>query len=474
MGWKSLVEETPKLDTDLLSTFLNSTITSTIQTEYYSKPEDQMKAIFNIHKRMLKEQREAYALSLLLPINHIHKQLIIFNLLKHGKGVIKEQKEWENKIIRLALRYLPTNRAYKVFTILQLNKVNNKRTRELAKEFLLSRKSLEFEAIKYKKSMKNIIIHNHINAEKLFADINQFLFKKKPKIKTMALLKTYIAAKKDKKEVYKLPYSVALGFKELHKIPDKTFYNKIKEKMTHGEKLRTQEVATKHGVKIDIDFKRYDPIKMLKYFRANVSRAEYESFAKSCERMANKIPFRFSKIRVILDRSRSMYGSYEKKFHPISVSESIAQVLSHLSNDFKIYPEVRPFMVKLEGETDLSVLLKALKDEPELLVILSDGYENAPAGLAHQILHAYLTKIDKKKTIIIHINPVFAPEMEEIRTLHKKILTMGIRNINQLALILLIGLAHYRKTKEIEKVLEGLRKKIEIPKKKKKKKKGEK
>jgi hypothetical protein len=172
-----------------------------------------------------------------------------------------------------------------------------------------------------------------------------------------------------------------------------------------------------------------------------------------------------------------MYGSFEKKNHPISVAEAITEILSKMTKDLKIYPDIKkPFLVKLEGATDLSEpLIQALKDEPELLVILSDGFENTPsAGLAHQILQAYLTKLGKgKKVMILHINPVFAPEAKDIRKLHEKIMSLGIRDVKQLGLILLIALANYKKTAEIEKVLDELRKKVEIPVKKKKVKKNE-
>jgi len=473
MTWKELIESEKKFDPGQLSSFLNSTITSTLQTEYYTKPDDQAKIIFNAHQLMMDANREIYALSLLLPINDIHKQLIIYNLLKNGRGVSKEQKFWENRIIMVALKLMPTNRAYKLFTVLQKNKVNNVRARWLAKEFLTSRENLVYETIKYKKWLKNLIIHNHLKPEKSNKEIFSFLFEKKPKVET-GLLKLALEAKKDKEAVFKLPYSIALGYKALHKIPDEEFYEKIKGQMTKAEKLRAQEVAGKAGVKIETRFETYAPIKLLKYFRLAVEKADYKIFEKACKKTADKIPFSFGKVAIVLDNSPSMYGSFEKKFHPISVAESVTEVMKNLA-EVKVYSTsgkdiTKAFLTKLEGSSDLATaLLKSLKDNPELIIIISDGYENSPAGLAHQILQAYLIKV-LGKTMILHINPVYAPETKDIKTLHDKILTMGIRDTRQLMLILLIALAHFKKTKEIQKLLKELRKKVEVPAPKKKRK----
>lgn len=470
MTWKELIESEKKFDPEELSSFLNSTITSTLQTEYYSKPDEQGKIIFNAHKLMMDSNREIYALSLLLPINDIHKQLIIFNLLKSGKEIPKEQKFWENRIISLTLKYMPTNRAYKLFTILQKNKVNNIRTRWLAKEFLLNRDNLIYETVKYRKWLKNLIIHNHLKPEGSTKEIFSFLFDKKPEVEE-ELLKVALKAKKDKEAVFKLPYSIAIGYKNLHKIPDEEFYEKIKGQMTKAEKLRLQETAKEAGTEVEVSLASYEPIKLLKYFRLATDKADLKVFEKACQRLAERIPFAFGKVAIIIDNSPSMYGSFEKKFHPISVAEAITNVMAFLSKKAKIYltsngkeSSIKPFLTKLEGSSDLATaLLNALKDEPEILIIISDGYENSPAGLAHQILQAYLLKI-LGKTMILHINPVYAPESKDIKTLHDKILTMGIRDTNQLMLILLIALAHFKKTKEIQKILEELRKKIAVPK----------
>ncbi|GAG15010.1 unnamed protein product, partial [marine sediment metagenome] len=150
MSWKDLIEDNDKIDTVLLSKFLNMSTTGTAQGQYYSKAGDELSEIKKLHAEMLESQREVYSLCMMLPINDFHKHGILINLLTNPKGIPKEQRLYENRIILSTLKRMPTNRAYKVFTILQKNKVNNTRSRWIAKRFVLSKEfKLPFEAVKY-------------------------------------------------------------------------------------------------------------------------------------------------------------------------------------------------------------------------------------------------------------------------------------------------------------------------------------
>lgn len=468
MSWKNLVEQNEKIDLEKLNSFLNMAVTSTIQDEYYSDADEQSEAVFKAHKDMLENQREVYSLSVLLPINDVHKQYMVFNLLKNSKDLSGDQKRYENNIILTALKHMPTNRAYKIFTVLRRNKVNNARTRWVAQKFLESRSNLVFESVKYKKWIKDIIVHNHLKPSNDTGVAFDFLFNKiKANKKYPELITNYLNAKKDVEAVYKLPYSVAVGFKNLHKIKDDEFYEKIKAKMTHSEKLRAQNVSGKADVKIGTDLSSYSPVRLLKYLRASetaVPKAKaFNSFETGCKKIANGIPLSFKSIQIVVDRSASMYGSAKKKSHPVSVAEACAGVLMHLTSDGShIKDELKKhFLENPMGSTDLSApILAALKKEPELLVIISDGYENQPAGLANQVINAYLSKIGKAG--IIHLNPVFAPESNDVRKLNDKIITMGIRDVNQLLLILLIALTEMKKASEVMKILAKLKKKVVV------------
>ena len=377
------------------------------------------------------------------------------------------------------------------------SKINNARLKWLARQFIRERgRNILFDAVKYKKNLKNLIVHTHTDIRKICKlpgaeDLERFLFNKELKKIKYDLYKNYIKAKTDKEAVFKLPYSIAEGFKNLHKISDEEFMEKIKGNMTTAEKRRAQGRAEKAGVKIEFDLSRETPVNIQKLLRSDkiklpsIKLTAEENFEKACKRDAKKLfeYFDFKNIKIIVDNSGSMYGSEEKKNHPIAVAEASANVLKYLSEETELVaaPNKIRFLMKPDGESNIAeAILKILKgidlEKDNLVVIISDGYENAPAGLANQILVAFKKKLDKKeKTIILHLNPVFAPEAGDLKKLSEAIQTFGIRDTRQLFLILLLAVIRNKKDKKVRQIIEGMKKKVEVrPKKKKKKVKVEK
>lgn len=492
MSYKDLIDGSSKeLDTELIDRFLNTAMTSTLQEEYYTKSDEQTKKVLKIHDELLQKHRDVYGISVLLPINNIQQSLIIKNLIKNSE-VPQKAKDWENNLVLDTLRRMPTNRAYKTFHILMKSKINNARLKWLARQFIRERKSnILFDAVKYRKHLKNMVIHNHIDLKKIVKlpgaeDLERFLFGKDLKKIKYTLYKDYLKAKKDKEAVFKLPYSVAEGFKNLHKISDEEFMKKIKGQMTTAEKRRAQGRAEKAGVKIEFDLSRESPINIQKFLRSDkaprvVDEKAINNFEKACKREARKLfeYFDFKNVKILVDNSGSMYGSEEKKYHPVAVAEASANVLKYLSEETELVaaPNKMKFLMEPYGESNIAeAILKILKgidiEKDNLIIIISDGYENAPAGLSNQILVTFKKKLDKKeKTMIIHLNPVFAPEAEDLKKLSEAIQTYGIRDTKQLFLILLLAIVRNKKDKKIRQIIEGMKKRVEIrPKKKKKKK----
>lgn len=464
MTWRKLIDTDMNIDSELFERYMNSAITSTVQTEFYNDADEQLKKLLELHKEMAEKQREVYALSLLLPINDISKQLAIYTLTQKNTAS-KEQNQFENRVILTSLNRMQTNRAYKVFSILKQNKVNNTRTRFLAKSFLKSRRNIDFEAVKYRAWMKILIKHNHIKP--FNNEVFNFLFDKSTVFEsTHEIFNDYIKAKSDVNHVYKLPLSVALGFKEKYKIDDEQFYEKMKGQMTKHEKLRVQNTASKSGVKIETDLSTYEPVRLLKSLRAldKMPADARNQFYKSCDKVIRNIPFRFKNVKVVIDNSQSMYGSRVKQFHPISVAEACAAIFLKISDncEVKAIPNKMKFLTDVKNESKLyEGVLEALESKPELLVIISDGYENTPAGMTNEVIQAYKSKIDKEnKTFIVHINPVFAAESKDVRKLSELIYTVGIRDMKQLYLILLLMLLKMKNTKQIQKEIEKLKRQL--------------
>lgn len=446
--------------------FVSGAFTATAQTEFYNTKEEQRDGILAAHQPVLDDFREFYALVLLSNINDLNKQIIIYNLLRSGKEIDSDVKRKENELIYQALKAMPPQRAYKTFKMLRHLKVNNARTRWLAEKFLSSRPNIHFEVVKYKKTIKELVVHNHVFVED--SEVFDFLFDKKKEFEN-ELFNTYVKAKTDVNAVYKLPYTVAEGFAQLHNIPRDQFLKKIKNNMTDGEKLRLQNTAKKEGVKIEADWTKMDLVQMFKYLRTvdRVTAKHKQVIEKAAEKIAGSMFVEFNKVRVVLDNSGSAYASDEKKYHPIAVGQAVSEVLKLRANDFEeilINGTRRGVLAPVGGSTNLgSAVIKALKDKPDLLVIISDGYENEPAGMTAQIINTYRSRIDKDgNTKVFHINPVFAAEAETTRKLADSIPVAGIRDAKQLQTSFFLLKANEDLKEAIEDFKENLLEKKEV------------
>ncbi|MES2463862.1 MAG: hypothetical protein V4671_25105, partial [Armatimonadota bacterium] len=63
----------------------------------------------------------------------------------------------------------------------------------------------------------------------------------------------------------------------------------------------------------------------------------------------------------------------------------------------------------------------------------SDGFENDPPDGAAEVLRVFRTRLDpKRKTTIVHLNPVFSPEELVPHALSPQVTTIGLRDAEDL------------------------------------------
>ncbi len=79
-------------------------------------------------------------------------------------------------------------------------------------------------------------------------------------------------------------------------------------------------------------------------------------------------------------------------------------------------------------------MLDALETGPDRLVIVSDGWDNAPPGLAGEVLRVWRTRLDPgRRTGVVHLNPVYDADGFDVRRLAPGVPTAGIRDAEDLA-----------------------------------------
>lgn len=477
--------------------FINACFACSGQKEFYSDGRGQAVSIEFLHQYILGNYRRLYARCLAAGINHFNKAQVIVNLLASGgeaRAVQAAHRREEGELVFAALRSLPTQRAYRVLESLRERRVNNRRSRAVTRRYVAERRDLEFEALKYRNKLRVAAAHAHL---KLPGELGPFLFRgwKKHVFKT-PLFDAFRRAHYSKEAVYELPYSIAEGLAARHEIPRDELLARIESQMTVGERLRLQGAAGREEVRLDLDLGRLGLTRLAIYLlswpveQRMKKRAEIEAaFAQSARRVLRRAPQRLGKVAAILDRSYSSSGSSEKRRRPLAVAWAAHHLLRAAAREYRAFwtPGLPAMPGKGEGEaeiaakvgaeaeveggaeagagaevegraevasgdelqlsahgqTDLALpLLEAMEWGAELVILVSDGYENDPPRGAAEVARVFRRRIDPQRRVsIIHLNPVFDAEHYAPRTIGDSIPTVGLRDAEDL--LTMLGFARF-------------------------------
>ncbi|MBW4562379.1 MAG: hypothetical protein KME32_14745 [Mojavia pulchra JT2-VF2] len=443
-NYTNRVEQVARED---LVMFINACLACTGQREFYDDAYGQRVSIDFLHDYILGNYRLLYARSLAAGINHFNQAQIILKLLATGKDTLPQHKEEEGALIAHALNALPPQRAWGVLQQLRQRRINNRRSRAIARDYLSMRRDINFHAVKYRPKVRAIAVHAHL---KLHGELGNFLFRNwKQKVYETELFEKFRQAHYSAEAIYELPFTVAEGLAVKHKVKRDVFLSRIQQQMTVGEKLRLQGAAERtEKVEIDLDFGRLPLTKLALYILSlplETRKQQWDVFNSAMERSARlvlkKAPLKLGKVAAVLDCSYSSSGSSEKRRRPLGVAVATHYLLQAASKEYRPFwtvPTADALQVYAHGQTDLATpLLAALGSGADLVVIVSDGCENYPPKGAAEVLRVYRSKLDPwRRTSIIHCNPVFNSEDFSLRALSPTIPTVGLRDAEDLPTML--------------------------------------
>jgi hypothetical protein len=430
-----------------LTMFINACFACTGQREFYTSAFSQNVSIAFLHEYILGNYRLLYARTLATGINHFNQAQIVLNLLATGRDTLPAHRAEENALIHTALQGLPAQRAWKLWEQARRQGINNRRTRALARDFLADRRAQSFEAVKYRRRVRAIVRHTHL---KLEPELGRFLFQGwKAGGYATPLFESFRRAHYAAEEVYSLPFTVAEGLARKHKIPREQFLTRIQPQMTEHEKLRMQHVADgMPRVEMQVDWRRLPLTRLALYVLSlplSIRQERYDLLETALEQAAQQTlwyaPMPLGRVAAVLDCSYSASGSAEKRRRPLAVALAAYYLLRAAANEFRACwtrePE-RPLLAQARGQTNLATpLLDALEWRPDLVVIVSDGYENDPPCGAAELLRVYRTRLDTAgRTTIVHCNPVFAANDFAPRALSPYVPTVGLRDAEDLPTML--------------------------------------
>ncbi|MEV0382167.1 hypothetical protein [Nonomuraea sp. NPDC050643] len=416
--------------------FANAAITSTGQREFHSAAGEQRLSLDFLHRYIQGNYPDLYAATLALDINDHNAALIIANLLGQRGGA------GDGRLIAWRLGRMSPPRVYRLFQGLRRDGVNNRRTRALIRDWLAGRPDLAFDAVKYRSAVKSAVRHAHLRPA---GELGDFLFApfSRPRYDT-PVLEAWRRAHYDKKALYELPYTVAEGFAARHGINRATFLERIAPRLTRLERLRLTESAAGDGVDTQADLAAMPLVRLASYvlsLAADVRERRREELVgalrASAARAAGARAGTWGSVAAVLDDSFSSFGSPVKRRRPLAVALACHYLLEALAGSYRGLWLSRvgdPLRVRPTGPTPLGRrVIDALERRPGLLVIVSDGWDNAPPGLAAEVLRVWRRKLDPEGEVgIVHVNPVFDAGQIEVRRLSTLVPTAGIRDAEDL------------------------------------------
>ncbi|CAL9543234.1 hypothetical protein SUDANB95_04240 [Actinosynnema sp. ALI-1.44] len=445
--------------------FVNAATTSTGQREFHSQAAEQRASLEFLHEYVAGNYRDLYAAVLALDINDLNAALITRRLLATSAEATPDQRALEGRLIARRLAVMPPQRVYDLFRDLRRSGVNNRRTRAIIRDWLSARPDQAFDAVKYRQGLKRALRHTHLTPTRitrtpdtgptdtaardadtstgtavLADELGTFLFRTaSPSRFRTPLLESWRRAHYEQAAIYDLPYTVAEGFAAKHGIARSAFLAKIKPNLTRLEALRLRESANTRADLAAMPLTRLATHVLSLPFADRVERrAELtDALRAAARRTAGRNAGQWGRVAAVLDDSFSSYGSGVKRRRPLAVAVAGHFLLEALAAEFVplwTSGATDPLMAHPRGATPLGHrVLDALSHEPDRLLIISDGWDNAPPGLAGEVLRVWRGNIDPTNRVsAIHLNPVYDAGDYDVKRLTRDVPSVGIRNAEDL------------------------------------------
>lgn len=438
--------------------FVNAAITATGQREFHSQAYRQQLSLDFLHEYVRVNYRRVYAASLALDINDHNAVRIVQGLLEHPADASAEERRTEGLLIAARLAKLPPQRVYRLFRGLRAARVNNRRTRAIMRDWLAGRPDPAHDAVKYRAGLKTAVRHAHLRLDDGLGqaggapggELGAFLFRpgKLPRYRHR-LLDAWRRAHYEQGAVGELPFTVAEGFAARHGMKREAFLERMVPRMTRLERLRTQgqrSTAAPLELPADVDLTVMPLTRLALYvlsfgtgLRSRHRTELTPALRTAARRAAGPHAGSWGRVAAVLDDSYSSAGSGEKRRRPLAVALACHFLLEALAAPGAYTPlwttgSMDSLLVRPWGPTPLGIrVLDALEHGPDRLVIVSDGWDNAPPGLAGEVLRVWRTRLDPdRRTAVVHVNPVYDADGFDVRRLAPSVPTAGIRDAEDL------------------------------------------
>ncbi len=487
--------------------FMDTLAVSTGRETFYNSKEEQEKAEAAAHDAVWGLNRGLYGAMLALPAaSDRSAQLGLARLLDNPRANDDPSfLTWdeESRLVALLASRIPPQRLFKMFVQFAEKRINNKRTRNLILRSILGAGAkLPLWVVKYRSKVRAALRHalgsgvangvavmtgavdpvgsgsarmyryidRYIPAGAVKDDVYQCvayaLGAERPGGWTVPILAATTAARTDLAAAAILPVEVLEGFRsQYHKaLPHARVLEiaKAADTMTEKQKMQGQRAAKAAGVELTFDPAQADLTKLYVYaLETGAMTPEVrEAIRAKARRLGRSFPVRYRRIGVVLDASESMAGTKTQKWGPLAFSLAMRDVLIASATEAGVcettgggpHPaDPEGMLLKPEGDTSLAMaLVKVLRTNPDAVYVLTDGYENAPAGRVDEILRQ--VRALGIKTPVYQVTSVTGAEAAGVRRLSAEAAPMPVSRPEAIGL----GVVRAALTADVEGGIAGL------------------
>ncbi|MGC0422417.1 hypothetical protein [Embleya sp. AB8] len=430
--------------------FLDVAVAATGRASFYNTKDEQLALEHDAHRAMAALDRRLYAGLVRSPgATDRSRRLGVLHLLDTPAHAD------DGSAIHDAVAALTVPRRLKLFGLLAERRVNNARVRRLILRSVLGSTSLELWSVRYRDKLAGALRHawglrmsgilRSILSKQLAGDA---LDPKERRILagevdrwaadvgvarecvafvlgadgpyTLPLPVAYRAARTDLAAGAVLPMETLEGLRgRFHPdVPPARVLELTAERLTVGQRLAGQRQAARAGVTVEVDLSRYDAVRLYLYaFATGMTDDVADALDRRAAATAAGLDLAGRRIALVLDGSASMRGGAEQPLRPIATVLALRDALRAAAGECHDVwiggvPDGR--LVHPAGATSAAEgLVAALRTGAELIVVIGDGYENAPAGRFAQVLDAARTL--GVAVPVVQLSPVLAAEAAGLR-----------------------------------------------------------
>ncbi|MFW6173260.1 MAG: hypothetical protein ACOC5T_05895 [Elusimicrobiota bacterium] len=452
-----------------LMAFLDASSTSMGRKTFYNTKNEQDDALGKIHKSVFSINRGLYTSMLLLPgVTDLSRTMGIHCLLQQGYNNDEEfflTSDEEKIIINELLASMPVTRVLRLFEDLKKQRVNNRRTRTIISRFVLGNDNFVFWSVKYRKKIRDMLVHaigyrqtsalktilqkqnvERTSKERSFIQksIDRYLpfgINKKHIYDAICfvlggtkenwgapLIRSFFEARESIEKGKNLPAEVLEGIRSKYHsdVSSAEVMKLTQDNMSEKKKMQVQKSAKKKNVEIEFNPMKQGVVDLyIHAFETGMTNEIKKALKiKAKKASANNLVMAHEHVGVVVDCSRSMRGDRTQKHRPISIALAMRDMLRESANKATIKSShgktIKNCIPSIQNETSLSQsLVDVLIEKPDTVYLITDGYENSPAGRVAEVIKR--VREMGNNTPIYQISPVMGAESAGIRSVSSEI-----------------------------------------------------